>query len=247
MASTTNPAAQAAPGTFTVKMTDSPGDYAALQVEITKIEAYTAQKGWVTLSNQTQAVNVLSLTNGHQVQLAQALQLQAGVYTQLKLVFSEENFIRFNSSASLAGIHLNANGEAQLTWTTPHEVVIEINHQVNEQAGANVLLDFNVAQSITIENNQVLFHPVITEIEDVSTGVSGKVDNRAAAAILLTDGVYTYSTYMDAQGNFLLMNVDAGTYDLLVIPAGEPLSAEHRIEGVVVSNGQITQMGNIHL
>jgi len=242
-------AVPADPSSFTVRMTDSPGDFAALNVQIDKIEAYIAQEGWVTLNNQTQFVNVLSLTNGKQVQLAQATQVKTGLYTKLKFVFSEQNFVRLSSAVSLPGITLNANGEALLTWMQPREVVIDINHRVDGKAGANVLVDFNVAQSLEIQGNQVLFHPVITEVEDASTGVRGRVDNRTAAAILLTDGVVTYSTYMDTHGDFFLMDVDAGTYNLIVVPVGETMGGptEHLIEGVEVNNGQITQMGNIHL
>lgn len=51
-------------GSFTVKMTDAPGDYEALQIEIVKIEAYLENTGWITLQNSSQFINVLSLTNG---------------------------------------------------------------------------------------------------------------------------------------------------------------------------------------
>ena len=39
-------------GTFKVKMTDAPGNYAALDVQITGIDAYLENDGWVSLNRK---------------------------------------------------------------------------------------------------------------------------------------------------------------------------------------------------
>lgn len=41
-----------APGCFTVSLTDSPGNYSGLTVEILKVEAYLENRGWVVLNDE---------------------------------------------------------------------------------------------------------------------------------------------------------------------------------------------------
>lgn len=240
---------EAEPGNFIVSLTDSPGDYSALNIEIVKVEAYLENRGWVVLNDRPQHINVLNLTNGGEVKLAQSKSIGNGFYSKIRISFGEENYVRFKPGAYMAGIILNEKGETRLALGEPRQVEIDINRDVNERTGAAVLLDFNVAQSINQEDGRCIMNPVITEIEDVTTGIRGFVENSPGAAIILSDGVYSYSTYVNNQGHFLLRGVDAGTYDMVIIPAGETILGghEHMVEGLVVNSGQITQVGSIRL
>lgn len=241
--------AAVSPGDFVVRLTDSPGDFSELRVEIVKIEAFQDNRGWVTLNNEPQEVDVLALTNGKQITLAKTPGMNIGSYTKLKLTFGDENYVKFNPGVELAHVGLNAGGEARLSMEGIRETEIDINHEVDAGSGAHVLLDFNVAQSIVQRANQYVLQPVITEIEDVTTGIQGNLENATVAAIIVTDGVYNYSTYTNADGQFLLRGIDPGTYDIVVVPAGQDMNGktEHRIEGIQIKDGEITQMGKIHL
>lgn len=191
----------------------------------------------------------MELINGAETRLAQQTEVNNGSYSKIRLTFDDENYVRFKPGVQLAGITTNENGEVKLSLGELKETEIDINYDINEQTGARVLLDFNVAQSITQKADRCIMNPVITEIEDILTGVQGHVENYPGAAVILSDGVYSYGTYVNDRGEFLLRGVDAGTYDLIVVPAGEtPGQAdEHRLEGVMVMDGEITQMGNIRL
>ncbi|HLP14281.1 MAG TPA: DUF4382 domain-containing protein [Flavobacteriales bacterium] len=242
-----NPAT--APGEFKVHMTDAPGDYASFKAQITKVEAYHENDGWITLNSESKIVSVLDLNNGKSIELAHASNLSAGTYTKLKLTFGDANYISFNAGVNTSGITLNAQGEALLQWDGPKEVEITINENMNAQTGAFVLLDFHAANSLHQQASSYVINPVITEIKDVSTGLKGTVQGHARAAIMLSSGTHTYSTYINAQGQFLMRGIEPGIYQLTVIPSGVTPGglSEHEVNGIVVTKGQIKQVGTIHL
>ena len=85
-------------------------------------------------------------------------------------------------------------------------------------AGAQVLLDFDVAQSIIRGANKYFIKPAIRELKNTQTGVKGEVEGAASAAITLSDGQNTFSTFIDAEGKFMLRGVNAGTYKMIIQP-----------------------------
>ncbi|MCF8257244.1 MAG: DUF4382 domain-containing protein [Flavobacteriales bacterium] len=197
-------------GALTVKMTDAPGDYAALNVEIAKVDVYSESSGWVTISNESRIVNVLELTNGAETTLAHSSSLEAGVYTKAKVFFGTANSVQIQSGGQFHSLDMGAEGS----------VIIDINAEVQAeaeaQAAAEVLLDFNVAQSVAEVNGVFTLHPTVTEIDDPETGVSGQVHGVAIAAVILSSGNLSYSGYTDASGNFLIRGLAAGTYSLTI-------------------------------
>ena len=227
--------------TFKVRMTDAPGDYASLDVEILKVEAYLQDSGWITLNNDAQVVSVLDLTNGAETTIAYEGSASAGIYTQLRLTFGNQtNLMLFGSNGS--GL-LQAN----LNWASSSQVVIEIDEEVSSTSQADVLLDFQVAESIFEQSQQYIIDPVITEIEDESTGLQGEVQGAANAMIVLTDGQNEFSTFIDAQGNFLLRGVTEGTYDMIVseMDGGDNVQDQIELSGILITQGEISQTGTI--
>lgn len=222
--------------TFKVRMTDGPGDYAQLNVQVTSVDIYSANQGWVNLSSQTQSVNVLSLTNGAELELASASQVNAGVYSKLRITF-----------ASQASIVLVGGGSSiSLNWTGgTQQVEIVINEEVSGSSGANVLVDFNVAESVTEVGGIFNLNPVISVISDENTGVKGKVEGASSVMVKLQNGSRSYSTYVNAQGNFLLRGMEPGTYTAYFMASGA-LTA-HEEDNVTVTQGQITNMGTVNL
>src|SRR5258705_9682223 len=75
----------AEPKQFKVRMTDSPGNYAALNMTITGVEAYHETHGWITLSSYSHSVNVVSLCNGSEIELANKYNMSTGHYTRVKV------------------------------------------------------------------------------------------------------------------------------------------------------------------
>src|SRR5688572_11759511 len=145
---------QAEPRQMKVRMTDSPGNYAALNMTITGVEAYHESQGWIALSSHTHTVNVASLTNGSEVELANKYNMSAGHYTRIKIKFGGTSTLVVNASGTGIGITFN------LIWTVPQDVEIVIDKQIDDNNGANILLDFDVAQSIVESGSQYTIHPI---------------------------------------------------------------------------------------
>jgi hypothetical protein len=195
-------------GALTVKMTDAPGDYAALNVEITRVDVYSESSGWVTISNESRIINVLELTNGAETTLAHSSSLKAGVYSKARVFFGTNNSVQIQSGGQHHSLDMGSNGSVTI------DINVEV--QAESQAAAEVLLDFNVAESVAEINGVFTLSPTVTEISDPETGVSGQVQGVAIAAIMLSNGSASYSGYTDANGHFLIRGIAAGTYSMTV-------------------------------
>ncbi len=245
---TKNPAEQN--NSFTIKMTDAPANYSALQIEIERVEAYLQGEGWMVLSEEAQLVNVLELTNGNSVAIAQESGIQTGLFTAVALYIGDENTLFVDENGSQVSISLEGNARIELA----------INQQISEDSHAEVLLDFNVAASI-IESasGDFVLDPEVTVVTDVETGVQGQLSLPVAAVIMLQNqaGEILYSTFADASGAFSISGVAAGAYDLVVqfqaqgtggLNLGLPgLPVEITIDNVAIVEGELTQMGTIEI
>jgi len=233
----------ASQGQMEVRMTDSPGDFVALNVEIMKIEAYLENSGWVTINETTKEINILDLTNGAEVTIASSTSVQAGVYTKLRLTFSGENSLTFNGANGSNTVNLSFSS------TYSHQVEIPIHCEVSVGATSSILLDFNVGSSISESGGGYTLNPVISEIVDPTTGVQGNVNGSAKAAISLSNASHNASTYTNANGYFMIKGVPDGTY-LLKIEAkgpGEVIASQKSIQNVTITKGQIKSLGSIQI
>lgn len=236
---------------FKVRMTDNPGNYSELDVEITKVEVYRDNSEWITLNGNTQVVSVLDLTNGEEVDLAFKQDVAFGAYSKVRLTFGTNNELKFNSFAQAGGIASSVN----LAWngSTSQTVEVEINEQVDASTGANILLDFNVQESIIDAGTQYLIDPTVTLISDVSTGVQGEVQNDTRAAIVLTNdanATIKFDGYTNDDGEFLIRGMVDGTYTMTVSPDQDEdgsLNDSYTVNNVVIVQGEITQTGTIVL
>ena len=151
----------AEPREFKVNMTDNPGDYEALTVEISSVEAYNDQSGWVTLNSQSQIVSVLELTNGKETTIATMQEAELGAYSKLKLKFGDEHKLTLKSSVEVGGLATTTTAVFQLGFAGPKDIEIDINENISASEGADVLIDFDVAQSIKEDGENYLIEPTI--------------------------------------------------------------------------------------
>lgn len=234
---------QVSQGQMEVRMTDSPGDFVSLNVEILKIEAYLENSGWVTINETSKEINILDLTNGAEVTIASAITVQPGTYTKLKLTFSGENSLTFNGSNGSNTVNLSFGSNFS------GQVEVPIHCQVSSGVTSSILLDFNVGSSIAQTGGAYTLNPVIAEITDPGTGLQGQVSGASHAAISLSNSFYTGSTYINQNGYFMIRGVPDGTY-LLKIEAraeGEVLASQKSIQNVTITKGQIKNVGSIQI
>lgn len=246
------------PRNFTVRMTDAPGDFYKFDVEIESVQAYNASTNqWVMLSNKSQIVSVLDLRNGKSTVIASENDVDFGNYTKVRLNFGKAYDLEVNSNATVSGgsggigVGVGVSVASTTTWDGPSSVELNISSTVDNENGADILVDFDVAQSIIDNgNDNYSIDPSIRVIGDFNTGVQGEVMTSSNTALTLTDGSKTYTTYADSQGKFLIKGVASGTYTLIISAADDNDSSTSEtasVSNVTVVEGEITQMGSINL
>ena len=85
----------------TVRMTDAPGDYDEVNVEVLDVKikstSETGEEGWVSIGNITPGIyNLLDLTGGVNVLLADN-EVPSGFLGQIRLILGEHNTVILHS------------------------------------------------------------------------------------------------------------------------------------------------------
>ncbi len=222
-------------GTMEIKMTDSPGDFDGLFVKIAKVEAYSSNTGWIVVSETQTSVDVLTLTNGVDITLVHNTNIQPGTYTKLRLTFGTDNQLSYNDGGGTSWFDLDLNFNSVVEFP--------IQAQINSGNSTSILLDFNVAFSLIQIGNEFHFQPMLSQIVDPSTGVGGHIYGNSSA-ITITGNGRTYSTYTDANGNFLLRGIEDGNYKIEIDPKGHQDNTV--LQNVEISKGKITKLGALH-
>jgi Domain of unknown function (DUF4382) len=198
-------------GHMTLNLIDSAGPYEEVNIEVIQVSVHKAGEdstsGWLVISNDTLAVNLLEYTNGNHAILADS-SLASGQYTQVRLLLTDNNTVVVHGethdleipSGSTSGLKLN------------HPFTIE------EDVVYSATLDFDAERSIHMTGNgQYKMKPVIRIVVDATSGsIFGTVDPADARAKVMTFvGEDTVSTYADTlTGDFRLMALPAGMYDV---------------------------------
>jgi len=238
----------AQPREFKVNMTDNPGEYEALTVELNSVEVYNENSGWITLNSNTQFISVLDLTNGKELQIASMQNAEMGAYSKVRLNFGQQHELKVKSSVEIGGVSSTTTATFYCEYEGPDSVEVEIDEQISAEEGVDLLIDFDVASSIQKDGEEYIIKPTLKLIKDRSTGVQGKVKGAASASLILTDGEDTLSSYTNADGEFLIRGMEEGTYDLICYPQnedGEEMMSEQTVSGVVVTKGEIENTGTI--
>src|SRR5574343_275813 len=151
---------------FEMRMTDAPGDYDQVNVEITGAEVHSDVNGWTKLNVKAGVYNLLDLTNGKDTLIANG-QVAVGTVSQIRLYLGSNNSVKFKGnvyplktpSGQQSGLKLQVN--ATLT------------------AGINysMLLDFDADKSIVqTGDGKFLLKPVIRVVnKSVDGAISGVV------------------------------------------------------------------------
>ncbi|MEW5677408.1 DUF4382 domain-containing protein [Flavobacterium enshiense] len=230
----------------TVRMTDAPGDYDEVNVEVVDVKikssADTGESGWVSIGNINPGVyNLLDLTGGINVLLADNA-VPSGFLGQIRLVLGDDNTVVKD------GVSYPLN--------TPSAQQSGLKLQINQtlQAGAtyNFLLDFDVAHSVVVEaggSGNYNLHPVIRVTTEATGGIiTGSVTPlgiQVMASVQVGDTAVT--AFTNEAGVFQLNGIPSGTYTVTLTPDAASGLTILTVENVVVVNGEVTNMGNLVL
>ena len=216
-----------------VRLTDAPGNFQQVNVDITGVEFKMNSGALVNLNVHSGIYNLLNFVNGIDTLIASA-DIQSGTLSQVRLILGANNTVKVDNvvyplstpSALQSGLKLNVHSD--LTPGVEYDL----------------LLDFDANRSIVLNGNgEYHLKPVIRTIS-VATGgsIRGNVVTTLAlpAAVSVTDGTNTYSTTTDASGNFLVRGIAAGSYTVTITPASTYVVKTYL--NVVVTVGNLTQL-----
>ncbi|WP_026913813.1 DUF4382 domain-containing protein [Christiangramia portivictoriae] len=244
---------------LSIRMTDAPGDYDAVFVDVQGIEIQleadedldaidddaTEGSQWVTLDDvDTGIYDLLELTGGVSQLLANT-EVEAGYVGQMRLILGPDNTVVID-------------GETK-ALNTPSAQQSGLKLQLNQrlEAGENYafLLDFDVDQSIVeTGNGSYNLKPVIRLSAEANAGmvvgttvVPAALNSDVQSLVVLTGNGITVSAYTNANGDFALNGVPAGTYDVKITPQISSGLTVYTVSDVEVRPNETTDLGEIEL
>ncbi|MFB9863020.1 DUF4382 domain-containing protein [Rufibacter immobilis] len=229
-----------------VRLTDSPGDYDEVNIDIRSVqihrEATDDGTGWTTLEHITPGVyNLLDFANGRDTLLASAT-LPAGRISQIRLVLGENNTLKLKGEPNRRPLTTPSGQTSGLK--------LQINADLKSDVTYVVLLDFDAAKSIVPRGNsgQYNLKPVIrTLTQAIAGGIRGNVTPAAAkpGILVISAANDTIGGFTDDAGRFLIKGVPAGIYKVQ-FSVTEPYQGKE-LTNIVVTNDQITELPTVNL
>ena len=197
---------------YAVKMTDAPGPYQKVNIDLQGVEIIGDGGETVTLNVRKGIYNLLDFSNGKSTLIATDT-LQISKVAQIRLILGTNNTVVVDNvsyplstpSAEQSGLKLQV-------------------HQTLEQGILySVLLDFDANKSIVNTGSGTYkLKPVLRTIETAISGnIKGKITPVGALAVVTAVDALTslsYSTNVNASGEFLVMGLPSGTYNVTITP-----------------------------
>ena len=222
---------------LTVNMTDAPGNYDAVMVDIQGVEVTGSNGNAVVLNTSSRVYNLLNFSNGLDTLIATG-DLDPGTVSQIRLILGTNNTVKVDGvvyplstpSAMQSGLKL------------------QIKQTFEPGVSYSILLDFDANKSIVKQGNgEYQLKPVIRTIDAAISGsIKGSISLIGEiATVTATSNGITYSSVTNAEGYFLIAGLPAGTYDITITPA-LPLQPVTKT-GLVVSIGVSTNVGIVVL
>jgi hypothetical protein len=159
-----------------LRMTDSPGDYSAVNIDLQGIKV-TEQSGESYLLNAKPGTyNLVELTNGKDVLIADGL-IEGGDLAKITLILGNNNTVI-----------LDEQPFTLRTTDAEEGLTIVVNRKLND--GTNtILLDFDVGQSIERTGDDFFLRPVIRVVDVEFTGaIKGRIKPHHAYASITAEG-----------------------------------------------------------
>lgn len=223
-------------GTLKVSLTDAPANFEKVNIEIRQVLVNkdgnaedSLDSGWEPVMDDSIVVNLLDYQNGAVLELGE-VELEPGMYNQIRLMLGEgnkvvvdgETYALTTPSAQQSGYKLNVNAEVQ-------------EGQVYE-----LVIDFDVSQSIVVTgNNRYILKPVLRTVDlQEEASIAGTVlPLEAEPYVYAIAGEDTVGTNPDEEGNFTIIGLDEGTYNVWFDPTNEVYS-DSLVENITIEDGE---------
>lgn len=222
--------------TMNVKLTDAPGNYDQVNINVQAVEVIYEDSGKVTMNAITPGIyDLLKLNNGLDTLIATE-DLPAGKISQLRLILGDNNTVMVDSV-----VYDLKTPSAQSSG-----LKIKFNEELVDGVAYDVTLDFDAARSIVLTGNgKYILKPVIRAFVDATSGaIEGYVQpDTAVTYTFVIDNTDTIGTVPDTTGYFRITGLSAGAHDVN-FSAIAPYN-DQTVTGVNVTLGQITDIDTI--
>ena len=223
--------------TYSVKMTDAPGPYNAVYIDLVGVEITGTNNSAVLLNTNNRVYNLLNFANGKDTLIGMGT-LDAGTVEQVRLILGPNSTVVVNN--------------VSYPLSTPSAEQSGLKLQVHQtlEAGVeySILLDFDANQSIVnLGNGAYKLKPVIRTIDTAISGsIKGKISPISLpVTVTATSTLASYSSDVNASGDFLIKGLPAGEYSVTVTPQ-LPVNPVTKTN-ITVTTGVSTDVGTISL
>ena len=221
-----------------VMLTDAPGDYEKVYIDIQEINVNIEGQGWVKLSLLRPGIyNLLDLRNGIDTILASE-QIPAGELQEIRLVLGSRN------SVVVDGISY----DMETPSAEQSGLKIKIKESIRAGSKYIVWIDFDANRSIVLTGSgKYILKPVLRAFLKLNTG-SLKGDVNPDDAVLFVNTINnsntdTFTTFTYSGGKFFYMGLPAGSYHVhLYNRAGQDIKV---LSNVQITNNTVTDLGDI--
>ncbi|MFT2009700.1 DUF4382 domain-containing protein [Pontibacter sp. 13R65] len=227
-----------------VRMTDSPGDYAQVNVDIRSVQIHKESaddgSGWITLDEVHPGIyNLLDFANGRDTLLASA-NLPAGRISQIRLLLGDDNSLILKDGRKMP--LKTPSGQSS-------GIKLKIDADLVEDVTYMVLLDFDAAKSVVARGNgQYNLKPVVrTLTQAIAGGIKGKVTpaEYQPGIYIISPANDTIGGFATSTGDFLIKGVPAGTYRVNFYTQNH--EHDKTLENITVTQNQIKDLGTVEL
>jgi hypothetical protein len=218
-----------------VKITDAPGAYDALYLNVKEIQVITSE-GQSSLEVTENPFNILDFRMGKDTLLASE-DIPSGRLQEIRLVLND------------TGNEVVIDGQTY-NLTTPSGQSSGLKLKVQDDLVGGVAytltLDFDAAKSIVkTGSGKYILKPVIRAIpQAVSGALTGVITPAASnAKIYAITGLDTIGAVADTAGRFFFPGLSEGSYKVDFVPASPYVSKS--IENVVITEASVKDLGTI--
>lgn len=220
-------------------MTDAPGLYDAILLNIERVEVLTSGGKTSIPIADYKPFDILKFSMGRDTVLADYW-VTSGKLQEVRLVLHD-----VGNEVIIDGVpHPLTTPSGQSSG-----VKIKIQDELVPDMAYTLLLDFDAASSITTTGNgKYILKPVIrgipNSVSGVIRGIILPLDANVKVYAILGDE--RIGAITNEKGEFYFPGISAGTYNILIEPVNTAYAIK-TIENVVIVNGEVKQLGTITL
>jgi hypothetical protein len=225
-------------GTLKISLTDAPGDFQAVNLEIKKVKLHSnlshPEADWIEMETQAGIYDMIGLSTGKDTLLASG-ELPTGPYHHLRIELGSRNTVVVNGGT----FPLNVPGS---------KIEIPSSTNINENEERHLLVDIDVRASIVKDSaGNYTLYPAVRVADVSSTGsIRGIVDPATnGCKVYAIAGFDTIGSYAAPGGEFKILGLAPGMYRVTAVPPAPVTPGS--VPNVAVTAGEVKDIGTVQV